>query len=197
MSGLATQTFIYMAAATTLGFVAGALLSGIRRYLGRRPGGKRADELHHRIRALEADLRVAHKAAQEAQASRETLAANLAQLSTEAAGLRERAARHDEEVRALRTEVQHECAKTARLRQELADRAEEMVRTHVQLRDIQTELGVTRVGSDVVMDTVAKLEREREDLSALVEALKREVADRTGELEALRPSQGPTVLVDC
>lgn len=197
MSGLGTQTFIYMVAATALGFLAGALLSGIRRILGRRPGGKRADELYHRIRALEADLRVAHKAAEEARAGRETLAANLAQLSTEATALRDRAARHDEEVRALRTEVQHECAKTARLRQELADRAEEMVRTHVQLREVQTELGVTRVGSDVVMDTVAKLEQEREDLSALVEALKREVAERTGELEALRPAQASSVLVDC
>lgn len=197
MSGLGSQTFIYMAAATALGFVAGALLSGIRRYLGQRPGGQRADELHHRIRALEADLRVAHKAAEEARADRDTLAGNLAQVSSEAAALRDRAVRHNDEARTLRTEVQHECAKTARLRQELADRAEEMVRTHVQLREVQTELGVTRVGSDVVMDTLAKLEREREDLSALVEALKREVAERTGELEALRPAPGSNALVDC
>lgn len=197
MSGLGSQTFIYVVAATVLGFVAGALLGGLRGALGGRLGGKRPDELYHRIRALEADLRVAQKSADEARSSREALAASLAQATAEVTSLRERCLAHEGDLRQQRTELQHECAKTARLRQELADRAEEMVRTHVQLRDVQTELGVTRVGSDVVMDQVAQLAREREDLSALVEALKREVAERTGELEALRTGSVRTLVVDC
>jgi chromosome segregation ATPase len=197
MSGVSSLTFVYMAAATALGFVAGALLAGIWRALGGRPGGKRVDELHHRVRALEADLRVAQRAADQARAEREGLTAALAEASEELAVLRGQRGTHEEETRRLKTELQHECAKTARLRQELADRAEEMVRTHVQLRDVQNELGVSRVGSDVVMDQIAHLERERDDLNAMVEVLKREVADRTGELEALRPAPGHSMLVDC
>jgi hypothetical protein len=58
---------------------------------------------------------------------------------------------------------------------ELADRAEEMVRTHVQLRDVKTELDISQVGSDVVIDQIERLTRERDDLNTLVEALRREL----------------------
>jgi len=43
-----------------------------------------------------------------------------------------------------------------------------MVRTHIQLRDVQTELGLSRVGSDVVMDQIAHLERGLYDPKAMV-----------------------------
>ena len=106
----------------------------------------------------------------------------------------------DERIRKLKAEVQHECGKTARLRQELADRAEEMVRTSVQLRDVQNELGVTQVGSDVVMDQITRLERERDDLNTMVETLRKEMAGRQhtplklGSSPAL--DQGGDLLVD-
>lgn len=142
---------------------------------GGRSGGS-VDALHHKIRGLEADLRVAQRTADDMQNERQQLAEELSQSTAELALLKDEATRHHDLVHKLTAEIQHECRKTAQLRMELADRAEEMVRTHVQLRDVTTELGVTQVGSDVVVDQIERLNRERDDLNTLVEALRRELA---------------------
>ena len=169
---------IYIAAAAVAGFAAGAILSRILGSFANRPMGKRADDLHHRIRGLEADLRVAQRTADQARTERDGLMAEMASKAAEMGTLRDTLAGNDERIRKLKAEVQFECGKTARLRQELADRAEEMVRTHVQLRDVQNELGVSQVGSDVVMDQITRLERERDELNAMVETLRKEMASR-------------------
>lgn len=141
---------------------------------GRRAGGS-LDTLHHRIRGLEADLRVAQRAADDALNERRALTEQLDSTTAELAAFREEAVRHHDLVHKLTAEMQHECRKTAQLRMELADRAEEMVRTHVQLRDVKTELDVSQVGSDVVIDQIERLTRERDDLNTMVEALRREL----------------------
>ncbi len=169
---------LYMAGAAVAGFAAGAGLSRLLGSVANRPLGKRADDLHHRIRGLEADLRVAQRNADQVRAERDAAVADLAAKCVEHAAAADKVAAHEDLIRKLKAEVQHECGKTARLRQELADRAEEMVRTHVQLRDVQNELGVSQVGSDVVIDQIGRLERERDDLNALVVALRKEVEGR-------------------
>ena len=141
---------------------------------GRRSSGS-TDALHHRIRGLEADLRVAQRAADDALNEGQALTEKLDGTVAELAALREEAVRQHKLVRKLTAEMQHECRKTAELRKELADRAEGMVRTHVQLRDVKTELDVSQVGSDVVIDQIERLTRERDDLGTLVEALRREL----------------------
>lgn len=191
----------FIAAAAVAGFAAGAMLTRLLGSAANRPMGKRADDLYHTIRGLEADLRVAQRTAEQSKAAREGLAAELSKTAAELAEMRDKSGSHDERVRKLTAEVQHECAKTARLRLELADRAEEMVRTHVQLRDVQNELGVSQVGSDVVMDEITRLERERDDLNAMVEALRKEMAARPRGQLVLGASpvldQGGDLLVDC
>ncbi len=169
---------LFIAAAAVAGFAVGAMFTRLMGSSANRPMGKRADDLHHTIRGLEADLRVTQRTAEQARAERDALTSELGKVSAELMTLREKSTGHDELVRKLKAEVQHECAKTARLRIELADRAEEMVRTHVQLRDVQTELGVNQVGSDVVMDEITRLERERDDLNGMVAELRREMAAR-------------------
>jgi chromosome segregation ATPase len=149
---------------------------------GRRPGGA-TDALHHRIRGLEADLRVAQRAADDALNERQALTGQLNGTVAELTALREEAVRQHELVRKLTAEMQHECRKTAELRKELADRAEEMVRTHVQLRDVKTELDISQVGSDVVIDQIERLTRERDDLGTLVEALRRELELKSRDQE--------------
>jgi chromosome segregation ATPase len=169
---------LYIAAAAVAGFAAGAILSRVLGSFANRPMGKRADDLHHRIRGLEADLRVAQRTADQVRTERDGLVAEMASKAAEMGALRDTLAGNDERIRKLKAEVQFECGKTARLRQELADRAEEMVRTHVQLRDVQNELGVSQVGSDVVMDQITRLERERDELNTMVETLRKEMASR-------------------
>ncbi|MEO7387030.1 MAG: hypothetical protein ABIX37_08860 [Gammaproteobacteria bacterium] len=191
----------YMAAAAVAGFAAGALLSRFLSSFANRPLGKRADELHHRIRGLDADLRVAQRTADQARSEREALSAEMGKAATELTYLRDKTASQQELLRKLKAEVQHDCGKVARLRQELADRAEEMVRTHVQLRDVQNELGVTQVGSDVVMDQITRLERERDDLNTMVETLRKEMTTKSRAPMKLGASpaldQGDDLLVDC
>jgi len=169
---------LFIAAAAVAGFAVGALFTRIMGSSASRPMGKRSDDLHHTIRGLEADLRVAQRTVDQARAERDSLTTELGKTTAELDTLREKSATVEERNRKLKAEVQHECAKTARLRMELADRAEEMVRTHVQLRDAQNELGVNEVGSDVIMDEITRLERERDDLNAMVTELRREMAAR-------------------
>ncbi|MEO8223686.1 MAG: hypothetical protein ABI661_02690 [Gammaproteobacteria bacterium] len=201
MFGGTLLTDIFVAAAAVAGFAVGALLSRLMGSVANRPMGTRADELHHRIRGLEADLRVAQRTAEQGRQDREALAAEVASNAAELAALRGQSVTQTDIVRKLKSDIQHECGKTARLRHELADRAEEMVRTHVQLRDVQTELGVTQVGSDVVMDQITRLERERDDLNTMVETLRKEMAVRTRAPLVLGASkvldQGDDLLVDC
>lgn len=201
MFGGTLLTNLYLAGAAVAGFAVGALLSRLLGSVANRPMGRKADDLHHRIRGLEADLRVAQRSADQARAERDAARAEAAARGAELAALSEKAGSHDELIRKLKAEVQHECAKTARLRQELADRAEEMVRTSVQLRDVQNELGVSQVGSDVIVDQIARLERERDDLNTMVETLRREVEGRQRPPLRLGASpildQGDDLLVDC
>ena len=201
MFGGALLSNLFIAAAAVAGFGAGAMLTRLLGSAANRPMGKRADDLHHTIRGLEADLRVAQRTNEQVRTERDALTAELAKTATELAALRDKEPAHAELVRKLKAEIQFECAKTARLRHELADRAEEMVRTHVQLRDVQNELGVTQVGSDAVMDEIARLERERDDLNTMVAALRKEMAARPrGQLVlGSSPSldQGGDLLVDC
>lgn len=195
MFGGAPYPDLLLMAAGIGGFAVGALLVRLVGSAAHRPLGRGIDDLHHRVRALEADLRVAQRTAEQSKAEREQLAAELASRTAEYEKLRESASHHDDTIRKLKADIQHECGKTARLRQELADRAEEMVRTHVQLRDVQNELGVTQVGSDVVMDQITALERERDDLNAMVGNLRRELESRAKRA----PGGGPDteLLLDC
>jgi chromosome segregation ATPase len=162
-----------------LGAGLGGVLLGIllARLLGR--GGVSGASLEERdrsIRSLEADLRIAQRNLEELRGEHQTLSTQARAAVAEATTLRESAEAREQRIRQLKAELQHECGKTARLRQELAERAEDMVRTSVQLRDVQTELGVARVGSDVILEQIARLEQERNDLNALVEGLRQEMA---------------------
>ncbi len=187
--------------AAVAGLGAGSLFT---RLLGRganRPKGKRADDLHHQIRGLEADLRVAQRTSEQVRAERDALTAELGKTAAELAALKDRSSGHAEIVRKLKAEIQHECAKTSKLRLELADRAEEMVRTHVQLRDVRTELGVSQVGSDVDTDQIVRLERERDNMSTTVAALRKEMAalhrGKPVPDSSLALDRGDDLLVDC
>jgi len=185
--------------ALVAGFGAGAVLTRLLGSLAIRPKGKRADDLQHRIRALDADLRVAQRTSDELKVERDALAEQIAKTTTELSALKEQAASHAEIVRKLKADIQHECAKTSQLRLELAARAEEMVRTYVELREAKTELGVSQVGSNVDTDQIVRLQRERDEMSTKVEALRREMATlrRPGSASSLVLDADDDLLVDC
>lgn len=192
MFDLASLPYLEWLGPAAGGFLAGVLLvrlvsagSG-----GRYRGGARGD-LEHRLRSVEAELRVTQRTAEQAVADRASQAEEVMATRAEIVALTERLEKREQRIRQLKADLQTECAKTDQLRRELCDRAEEMVRTHVQLRDTENELGVARVGSDVVLEQIARLERERDELSGLVEALRRE----RRELDPAWPRR--TGMLDC
>lgn len=169
--------------AALAGIVIGRVLGGFAR---RAPA--RNEEVDRQFRNLDAELRVAQKTIEQQRADLGRAADEARLLQQELATLREQSGTREERLRRLKSELQFECKKTATLRQELADRAEEMVRTHVQIRDIQNELGVARVGSDVILEQIARLEQERDDLNGLVGSLRDELVARA----ASSPGPGGT-----
>lgn len=194
---MSASTFPWLLAAGTAiaGFLLGAVL--LRRS-ARSGSGVPTSSAAHRIRSLEAELRVAQRGLADLRTERDALADEAARLRQELDGRGMVADKRDDQIRKLKSELQHELAKTARLRQELADRAEEMIRTHVQLRDAENELGVSRLGSDVIVEQLKRFEQEREDLSGLVATLKRELDLRKQQGDQARPAatdRGP--VFDC
>lgn len=198
----ATLTFGLLLGPALAGLLVGLMLARLLAGAGQRAAGRlgrgRVEDVNHRLRAIEAEFRIAQRSLEQLKAERDGLAAELARSGEHITSLENQAATDDERLRKLRSDLQHECAKTAKLRQELAERAEEMVRTYVQLRDTQNELGVNQVGSDVILEQIARLEQEREDLNKLVETLRAEAAARRpdGRSERLAPG-GPDALLDC
>lgn len=175
------------------GLVLPRLLAGGRE----RAPSRRLEDSEHRIRALEADLRIAQRGLAEAKTAGEGSTTETESLRQRVSEIEEKAGKTEARLRESQALLQHECRKTAELRQELCDRAEEMARTHVQLRDVENELGVAKVGSDVVIDQIASLERERDDLTTIVEELRRELAARVERRAAERRKSPRTLPVDC
>lgn len=135
-------------------------------------GGDKSDQ---RIRSLEADLRVAQRKAEQTELAlerhREESDALRRELELKTGGLEQREA----EATKLRQSLTDECAKTAGLRMELAERAEQTIRASVRVKDAETELSVARAGSDAVLDEIRRVAAERDDLTGKLQALREEV----------------------
>lgn len=141
----------------------------------RRAGGEAGgDKLAHRIRALEADLRVAQRKAQEAELALERMREETGELRRVVQARDEELAARDGELGQLRQNLSDECAKTASLRQELTHRVEETIRASVRIKDAETELSVARAGSDAVLEQIHRLAAEREELTGKLRALQAE-----------------------
>jgi len=180
-----TAFLVLIGCALVLGVVLGRLASAA----GKALQGRHAGDVNHRIRALEASLRVAQKTADEASASAARQSAECTDSTLERDRLRERVDKLAAENQDLKTRLRHECGKTAMLRQELSDRAEEVARTHVELRDVRNELDVYNFGSDVVHAEVTRLKSERDELAAELTALRLRLEEAGDEADLPVPGR--------
>jgi chromosome segregation ATPase len=163
-----------------IGVLGGWAMGRIGAWFSNRPAATpRGDDVNHRIRALEADLRVAQRKAEESELAiernREDTEAARREIQVKSDALAER----DREVAKLREALTSECAKTQGLRQELTNRAEETIRAGVRVKDAETELSVALAGSDAVLEQIQRLAAEREELTGRLRALQAEVTGRT------------------
>ena len=157
--------------------LAGYLLAKLAGLFSNRLMTDREDPRNHRIRALEADLRLAERQAQDQGTETSDTQAQLEDAMAEGGELRAALQEANAEIRKLKEDLKISCAKTIELRHELTDRAEQTIRGQVQLEDLKTELQVAKAGSDAVLDEINRLNEEREELSDTVAGLKKLVSE--------------------
>ena len=154
-----------------IGVLGGWAMGRVGSWFGSRTSRSREEDLNHRIRALEADLRVAQRKADEAtaqmEAQRQELETLRGQMQSESSAIRDR----DQELKKLRHHLAEECNKTQSLRHELTSKAEETIRARARVKEVETELGVARAGSDAVLAEVQRLAAERAELTSRLQSL--------------------------
>ena len=166
------------AVATLVGVLLGWAVARVAIRFSGRPTKTRDQEMNYRVRALETDLRLAQRKAEELtaklEAERTDIAARRQELEEGESKLRDR----EQEVAQLKKLVADECNKTNSLRLELTDRAQETIRAQVRLKEIETELSVTQAGSTAVADEINRLAAERDELTGRLKAVQQELSVR-------------------
>jgi septal ring factor EnvC (AmiA/AmiB activator) len=141
------ETLMYAAVGA---FVLGWLVAKTGSYFSNRMKARNRDPRDDRIRSLDAELRVAKS---DAEKVREELAARDKDLAQARQAIAEREVTAEQQLREtekLRRDLKESVKKTRELRAELSDRATENLRSEVKLREVETELSVSRASTDML-----------------------------------------------
>lgn len=131
-------------------FLLGWILSSISARLGGRARADRRDPRDDRIRALEAELRIAKGDTDQLREKLETTGKELED-ANDSIEKRDNVISHQQSrVEQLKRDLKESVAKTRELRQELTDRAEETLRSEVKLREVETELSIAQASTDMI-----------------------------------------------
>lgn len=183
-------------------FIAGCMVATLLRIIsGGKASGKHTvaagnAESEHRIRALEADLRIAQKNTEELQAKVVSIQQELMLVNEESVVLRKTLERRDTELAEMKKVLTEECKKTVELRKELTGRAEETIRARVQIKNIETELDVAQAGSEVVAEQLQRLTEQREDLTDRLLALGADAVGSDGDQPDSKKSFAGELILD-
>jgi chromosome segregation ATPase len=131
-------------------FVLGWVVAKIGAWVGKRSRETARDPRDDRIRSLEAEHRVAKTDSSKAIEQSDTLKQQLQEAKDTITELEELKVEHTNKIAQLRQDLKDSVKKTRELRAELSDRATESVRSEVKLREVETELEVTRATTDMV-----------------------------------------------
>ena len=111
---------------------------------------RKRDPRDDRIRSLEAEHRIAKTDSSKAVEESETLKQQLQEAEAKAIDLEKVRVEQFNKITQLRKDLKDSVKKTRELRAELSDRATENVRSEVKLREVETELEVTRASTDLI-----------------------------------------------
>ena len=159
-----------MLAIGAAGFFVGCLFTFILHKAGQK-SSRQEDPRNHRIRELEADARSVKR---QLDGCEEELAATNEEFKTSVATLqhlRAKLVERDAKIEELEHELKGSVAKTRELRTELQDRATERLREQVRASQAETELEVSRAGSEAVMSEITRLQEERKHMTSKMKAL--------------------------
>ena len=173
-------------------FVIGLIAAKTAAYLAKKIIARRQLVMDHRIRAAQAEIRVAHRRAEKAEAELAGKDEALAELRAEVEELRNSLFNKDNALHELQGSLVSECEKTADLREALSERAAETIHAEARAREMETALSVAQAGTHVVHDEVGRLTSETEELTKRLEQLQQQLADKESEeSQEDRRSQGP------
>jgi chromosome segregation ATPase len=181
-------------------FLAGYVLAKLGSLLGRRRRPKAPGEMSerdHRLRSVGAELRVAQRKLEESEKAEKDWKIERGELTAEIEALRDEAATHEVQLQDLRGQLVDECSKTQTLRSELSSRAEESIRAQVALRDMETELSLAQVGSEVVRNEIDRLAAEREELTGRLDSLKQQLDEEEAQDEPRSRPMAADLALDC
>jgi len=139
-------------------FVLGWLLSSINSRLGSRFKARKRDARDDRIRALEAELRVARA---DSEYSKGDCTKLEEQLKETTIGLERRddvITEQQAKIETMAKDLKESVIKTRELRAELTDRAAETVHAEAKIREVETELSVVQASQDMLATGVLEYE---------------------------------------
>jgi chromosome segregation ATPase len=143
---LPQQLILFTAGAFLLGW----LLSSIFSSIGARRRATKRDPRDDRIRALEAELRIAQGDSGKTQTELERLEEELKETTV---GLERRdhvITEQQSKLEKIQKDLKDSVLKTRELRAELAERATENVHAEAKIREVETELSVAQASTDMI-----------------------------------------------
>ena len=131
-------------------FMLGWMVAKLGAWASNRSRKATRDPRDDRIRSLEADHRVAKVDSTKATEENVTIKQQFQEAEETIKELEKVRAEQGAKITQLRKDLKDSVKKTRELRAELSDRATENVRSEVKLREIETELEVTRASTDLI-----------------------------------------------
>ena len=131
-------------------FMLGWMVAKFGVWVSNRTRKEARDPRDDRIRSLEADHRVAKTNSTKAIEENETLKQQFKEAEETVNELEKVKTEQGNKITQLRTDLKDSVRKTRELRAELSDRATESVKSEVKLREVETELEVTRASTDLI-----------------------------------------------
>jgi chromosome segregation ATPase len=158
---LPQELILFTAGAFLLGLLLSAMVSGINA----RRRATRRDPRDDRIRALEAELRVAQSDSDKSRIELERLEEELKETKN---GLERRdnvITEQQSKFEKIQSDLKYSVIKTRELRAELAERATENVYAEAKIREVETELSVAHASTDMIATGILdySLAQDKED----------------------------------
>ncbi len=129
-------------------------------------------EADTRQKALMEELRITQKLLDQGRVEREQRDKDIKAAADELAVLRNQIADRDVRIQALEGSLREATLRVDNALGQLSDRSEELAKVSLQLKDARMELDVSESGSTVTSSQISQLQRERDELAALVEQLR-------------------------
>jgi chromosome segregation ATPase len=135
-------------------FLFGGLLTGFVLSIAGKKRASKHGARDHRIRELEAELRIARNTASKSESSKEQLELELKEATT---GIERRDKVITDQltkIDKIEVDLKDSVRKTRELREELSDRAAQSIRAEAKIREIETELSIVQTSTDMIASGV-------------------------------------------